>query len=218
MAKFLFKKERDLAMIRIQLKEETKNALQKIKKTRSKHSERALYVLLSAAGMKVKSIAEKLDRHEHTVRSWLKAYIVHGINGLISKSPPGRTRIKGALVEEEIEKILVRTPREFGYQEEGWTVRIVIDYLFQKKITVKEDTVRRALQKKNWVYKRFAKTVPQNAPTKEEKQKRIGKLIEKVETDKPDEIFFVDESNFRAGAYVQRGWFKKGEKKKPRVP
>ena len=204
-------------MIKIQLEEEARNALQKIKNTRSKHSERALYVLLSVAGMKVKSIAEKLDRHEHTVRTWLKAYIVHGINGLISKSPPGRTRIKGALVEEEIEKILVKSPREFGYQEEGWTVRIVIDYLFQKKINVKEDTVRRALQKKNWVYKRFSKSVPQNAPTKEEKQKLVGKLIEKVEADKPDEIFFVDESNFRAGPYVQRGWFKKREKKKPPV-
>lgn len=200
-------------MIRIHLEEETKNALQKIKNTRSKHSERALYVLLSAAGMKVNSIAEKVDRHEHTVRTWLKAYIAHGIKGLISKSPPGRTKIKGALVEEEIEKILIKTPRDFGYQEEGWTVRIVIDYLFQKKINVKEDTVRKALQKKKWVYKRFAKSVPQNAPTKEEKQKRIVGLIEKVETDKPDEIFFVDEANLRTGPYVQRGWFKKGEKK-----
>lgn len=201
-------------MIKIQLEEEAKIALQKIKNTRSNHSERALYVLLCAAGMQVKTIAEKLDRHEHTVRSWLKAYIACGIKGLISKSPPGRARIKGVLVEEEIEKILVATPREFGYQEEGWTVRIIIDYLFQKEINVKEDTVRRALQKKNWVYKRFAKSVPKNAPTKEEKQKRIEQLIEKIEADKPNEIFFVDESSFKTGPYVQRGWFKKREKKK----
>lgn len=204
-------------MIKIQLEQGEKNTLQKIKNTRSNHSERALYILLSAAGMKVKSIAEKLNRHEHTVRTWLKAYISHGIKGLTSKSPPGRARIKGALVEEEIEKILVKTPREFGYQEEGWTVRIIIDYLFQKKINVKEDTVRRALQKKNWVYKRFAKSVPKNAPTKDEKQRRVGELIEKIEADNPDEIFFVDESNFRSGPYVQRGWFKKREKKKSPV-
>lgn len=201
-------------MIRIQLDEEAKNTLQKIKNTRSNQSERALYVLLSATGMKVKSIAEKLNRHEHTVRTWLKAYIVHGVSGLISKLPPGRTRIKGALVEEEIEKILVKTPREFDYQEEGWTVRIIIDYLLRKKIHVKEDTVRRALRKKNWVYKRFAKSVPQNAPSKEEKQKRVVELIEKIDADKPDKIFFVDESNFKTGPYVQRGWFKKREKKK----
>lgn len=56
-------------MIRIQLDEEAKNTLQKIKNTRSNQSERALYVLLSATGMKVKSIAEKLNRHEHTVRT-----------------------------------------------------------------------------------------------------------------------------------------------------
>lgn len=144
----------------------------------------------------------------------MRAYIVHGVSGLISKLPSGRTRIKGALVEEEIEKILVKTPREFDYQEEGWTVRIIIDYLLRKKIHVKEDTVRRALRKKNWVYKRFAKSVPQNAPSKEEKQKRVVELIEKIDADKPDKIFFVDESNFKTGPYVQRGWFKKREKKK----
>lgn len=202
-------------MITIQLKEEAKRDIQKIKNTRSKHSERALYVLLAATGMKVKNIAEKLNRHEHTVRTWLKAYISQGIKGLISKSPPGRTKVKGAQVEEEIEKILVKTPREFGYQEEGWTVRILIDYFSKKEIIIKEDTVRRALRRKNWVYKRFAKSVPKNAPNKEEKQKRVGALIERIKSDKPDEIFFVDESNFKAGPYVQRGWFKKREKKKP---
>ena len=84
-----------VAMIKIKLDEEAIVALQKIKNTRSNHSERTLYVLLSATGMKVKDIAKKLNRREHTVRTWLKAYISHGLKGLISKSPPGRTKIKG---------------------------------------------------------------------------------------------------------------------------
>lgn len=64
-----------------------------------------------------------------------------------------------------------------------------------------------------WVYKRFAKSVPKNVPAKEEKQKAIEQLIEKLKSDQPDEIFFVDEANFMTGSYVQRGWCKRQDKK-----
>ncbi len=201
-------------MIKVKLNEDRKKELQKLKRTRSHRSERALYILLSDEGLSVKNISEKLNRHQHTARTWIKAYIAHGIQGLKSKKPPGRARIKGVLVEEEIEKILPKTPREFGYQEEGWTVRIIMDYLLQKKIEIKPDTVRRALRRRGWVYKRFAKSVSKNTPTEEEKEQQVGQLIKKINLEQPDEIFFVDESNFTTGPYVQRGWFKKGEKKK----
>ena len=67
------------------------------------------------------------------------------------------------------------------------------------------------------MYKRFAKSVPQKAFSKEEKKKRIEELVEAVKKDCPDETLFVDESNFMTGPYVQRGWFKKREKKKSSV-
>lgn len=201
-------------MIRVKLMDEEKRELEILRKTRSSKSERALYVLLSDKGWDVKEIAVKLNRNEHTVGSWLKRYVAEGINGLTNKLAPGRPKIKGILVEDELEHILVQSPREYGYQEEGWTVRLIIDYFSKKQIEVKEDTVRRALQKKGWVYKRFAKSVSKNAPTKEEKQKRVAALIDQINADDPDEVFFVDESNFTMGPYVQRGWFRKREKKK----
>src|SRR5208283_5428088 len=120
---------------------------------------------------------------EHTIRSWIKSYAKKGIDGLNNKPPPGRPKIKGRVVEEEIEIMLTKTPRDFGYQEEGWTVRIMLDF-FQKKPQVKEDTIRKAIKRKGWVYKRFAKSVPKNAPSKEEKQKRIGQMIEKLKGDR----------------------------------
>ncbi len=200
-------------MIKVRLNEEQKKALTILRNTRSTLGERAHYVLLSGEGSDVKTIAKQLNRHEHTVRSWIKSYAKNGIDGLNNKPPSGRPKIKGCVVEEEIEVMLSKTPRDFGYQEEGWTVRIMLDF-FQKKLQVKEDTIRRAIKRKGWVYKRFAKSVPKNAPSKEEKQKRIGELIEKLKSDRPDETFFVDEANFMTGPYVQRGWFKRRDKKK----
>lgn len=200
-------------MIRIKLNEEEKKELQKLRSTRSPLGERAYYILLSDKGLRIKKIAQKVNRHEHTIRSWIKGYVKLGIKGLKSKSPPGRVRIKGPKVEKELEDMLRQTPRDFGYQEAGWTVRLMIDYFSKKDISVKEDTVRRALKRKKWVYKRFAKSVPQSASSKEEKKEKIEKLVQEVAMEQADEVFFVDEANFTTGPYVQRGWFKQGEKK-----
>ena len=49
---------------------------------------------------------------------------------------------------------------------------------------------------------------------KEEKSQKIEQLVATIKEDSPDETLFVDEANFMTGPYVQRGWFKKGEKKK----
>lgn len=201
-------------MIKIQLNQDQREALKVLRNTRSFLGERAHYILLSDEGCAVKDIAQRLNRHEHTVRTWIKAYVARGIEGLQNKHPPGRPKIKGPVVEQEINIILVNTPREFGYQEEGWTVCILLDYFSKKQLDVKEDTVRRALKKMGWVYKRFAKRVPKNAPSKEEKSQKIEQLVATIKEDSPDETLFVDEANFMTGPYVQRGWFKKGEKKK----
>ena len=200
-------------MIKVCLNEEQKKALKTLRNTRSTLGERAHYVLLSDEGLDIKKIAQKLNRHEHTIRSWIKSYAKNGIDGLNSKLPSGRPKMKGGVVEEEVEVMLTKTPRDFGYQEEGWTVRILLDF-FQKKLPVKEDTIRRAIKRKGWVYKRFAKSVPKKAPSKEEKQKIIEQLIKELKDDRPDETFFVDEANFMTGPYVQRGWFKRRDKKK----
>jgi transposase len=192
-----------------------KKELKLIRDTRSHLGERASYVILSDEGFSVKEIAIRLSRHEHTIRAWIKKYIAKGIQGLSSKKPPGRSKVKRLAVVKEVSNLLLKTPREYGYKEEGWTVCILLDYFSKKEIDVKEDTVRRALHETGWVYKRFAKKVPENAPSKEEKSQKIKELVEAIQNDKPDETLFVDEANFMTGPYVQRGWFKKGEKKAP---
>jgi hypothetical protein len=54
--------------------------------------------------------------------------------------------------------------------EEGWTVDLIRHYLAQHTGDVSDSTVRRQLQAGGWVYKRFAKAVPLNAPSPEKKK------------------------------------------------
>jgi len=204
-----------IRMIKVRLNNKERKKLESLRNTRSPLGERIYYLLLSNEGLGVKEISKRLNRHEHTVQSWIKAYIAKGAEGLNSESPSGRPKIKGKEVEKEIDILLIKTPKEFGYQEEGWTIRILLNHFSKKKIHVKEDTVRRALKNKGWVYKRFAKAVPKNNLSKEEKSQKVKQLIEEIQQDSPDETLFVDEANFMTGPYVQRGWFKKKEKKSP---
>ena len=89
---------------------------------------------------------------------------------------PGRPATKGQHVTEQLEQLLVHSPSHFGYIEDGWTVDLIRDYLTQHQGAASDATVRRQLQAGDWVYKRFAKTVPRNAPTAEKKKPGWQKL------------------------------------------
>ena len=128
--------------------------------------------MLSNEGLTIQEISKKLGRHPHTIREWVKAFINNGVQGLKDTKALGRTPFKRRLVEEEIEAILTKSPREYGFQEEGWTISMLVEYFSKKSLNVSGDTVKRALRRKNWVYKRFSKSVPQKNCPRKRKSKR----------------------------------------------
>ncbi len=215
MVEFPFRQKIGEYMITLKLTPEERNKILLLRKTRSALAERAYFILLCNEEFSIEEISQKSGRHPHTIRTWIKAYSKHGIPGLKNKKPPGRSPVKREMIEKAIESLLSQSPRNYDFQEEGWTIPMLIHHFSNEGLITSEHTVRRALHKKKWVYKRFAKSVPQKTLSKDEKKEKIEALKEQIKKDSPDEIFFVDESNFTTGPYVQRGWFKKGEKKSP---
>ena len=114
-------------------------------------------------------IAESIGRHEHTIRSWLKAYLSNGLEGLTNTPPPGRTNRKEHEALMILRPVLAHHPSDYGYLEAGWSTDLLVDYLFRQGLKASESTVKRALKRGGWVYKRFAKAVPLEAPSSEEK-------------------------------------------------
>src|ERR671932_382165 len=156
-------------MICLVLSPEEKALVEQARRTRPQIAERCHYVLLNAEGWSVPQIARRLDRNEHTIRTWLKAYQTFGLPGLQNTPQPGRPATKGQDVSAQLECLLAQSPSHFGSIEEGWTVDVIRHYLAQTMGDVSDATVRRQLQAGGWVYKRFAKTVPRNAPSPEKK-------------------------------------------------
>lgn len=203
-------------MIRISLNEEEKTALAGLRRNqKSNIGERAHYVLLSDTGKSVSEIAEHLSRNAHTVRLWLKRYLEKGITGLKTKKPPGRPAKKAPAIELHVQELLNKSPQDYGYQEAGWQINLFRDWFEKQGIHACDNTIVKSLNKLGYVYKRFSKTLPENVPTPAEKQARISEIVGEISkfaaTDL--EIMFVDESHFSNQPYVNRGWFKCGEKK-----
>jgi transposase len=115
-------------------------------------------------------IAESIGRHEHTIRSWLKAYFRDGIEGLKNTPPPGRTNRKENEALMILQPVLAHHPSEYGYLEAGWSTHLLVDSLSRQGLEASESTVKRALKGGGWVYKRFAKAVRLEAPSSEEKK------------------------------------------------
>ena len=111
----------------------------------------------------------------------------------------------------------MHSPRDYGYQQSGWQVNLLIHYFQQRGEPASYKTVNRALKQQGWVYKRSTKTVPLHGPSAEEKSAYINTLIEAMNAEKAQnevEILFEDESHFNNEPYIEQGWFKRGEKKR----
>lgn len=206
----------ELHMLRISLTEQEIADLKKLRLNRNTNvGERANYVLLANEGKSAPSLAMQLNRNIHTIRLWLRRYIAEGISGLVSIKQPGRPAKKAPVIEEQIEELLSKSPKDYGYQEAGWQINILQDWFSRQDCKACHNTIKKALSKKSFVYKRFSKCMPKNTLSSEDKQASISKLVDKIRTsvNKDTEIFFEDESHFSNQPYVSRGWFKKGKKK-----
>jgi len=201
-------------MIKITLSEEKRHELEKYRVHASKrNSEKALMVLMNSEGKTAVTISRILKRHPHTVRLWLKRYQKHGITGLDRLYSPGRPNLLREETKRHIEELLERSPVEFGYKTNLWTVSLMVDYMRTLKgFVVSEDTVERSLKDMEYTYKRIALSVSENAPSKEEKLHKVEKMVKEIHEllkEANCEVFALDESHFSTEPYVVRGWQKK---------
>ena len=77
-------------MIRLTLSPEEQAHLEQTRRTRLHLAERCHYVLLNAQGWSVPQIAQRLNRNEHPIRTWPKAYRTAGLPGLTTRGSRGR--------------------------------------------------------------------------------------------------------------------------------
>jgi transposase len=80
----------------------------------------------------MKEICSIVYRSENTVATWLNAYEEKGFLGLYDELIPGRPPNLNQDQQEEIGSWLDNSPREEGYQQSNWTLKLVNHHVLQK--------------------------------------------------------------------------------------
>ena len=211
-----------MAWLRIKLSESELKGLEEVRrKTEDARNFRAYMVVLNAQGLRVPEIAEKLRKNEHTVRRWIKRYKNKGIAGLSRELSPGRPREHRNKAISLLGEFISKSPKVYGYVYDTWDKRLIMEeYEKETGTKLSYSTAERALREAGYSYKRPKKGVPPNAPTKEEKIKKVNEIITDIQrkaSQEDVEVYFIDESHFSTEAYIVRGWFKKGEHFSPKA-
>lgn len=204
-----------MAWLRIKLSDEKVRELEEIcRKTEDSRNFRSYMVLLNSQGLRIPEIAKKLGKHEHTVRSWIKRYKYKGINGLSRNLSPGRPKEQRKKAITLLKEFISKSPKDYGYLYDIWDKRLIMEeYVKRTGEKLSSSTAERALKEAGYSYKRPKKGVPPNAPSKEEKIKKVKEIIANIQqkiSQKDMEVYFLDESHFSTEPYLIRGWFKKG--------
>lgn len=129
-----------------------RNALRQARRTREWRRLRA--VLLWDAEVSVARIAEMLQVSDSSVYNWLAAWRREGVAGLAEAVHPGPAyRLDGAGLAW-LDGVLRRDPEAAGYVLTGWTIPALRTEATKMGYHLSEHTLRRAVWRLGWRWKR----------------------------------------------------------------
>ena len=111
-------------------------------------------VLMRAEGIPVRAVAGALRCSEASVYGWTARWRRDGVVGL-REGDHGGGRVKlDAAAEERLEGLLASDPQEHGHHATGWTVPLLCGELAAAGYRVGERTIRRAVHRLGYRWKR----------------------------------------------------------------
>ena len=101
-------------------------------------------------GKTIGEIAEEVDKHPVTIKSWLRLMIENWDSGDIHKRLGRRPKFTPEQLKE-LERDMKRPPKHYGLESETWTSRTVVEHAFAKfGVRVPRPSMRRTLHKIDW--------------------------------------------------------------------
>lgn len=201
-------------MLKITLNSDDKKLLHKSKSRHDIPADRITAILLVAEGIPATKVSTILNLNPNTVREYIKSYLKDSVEGLSRKFSTGRPSDKKLPLIKFLKECLVKSPCDYGWDKATWDSNSIIEsFKNYSTVTVSHDTVTRAMKELGYSYKKPQKSPSINAPSKEEKLKKVNEVISliKKDLDAGDaEIYCCDESHFTNEPYLTRGYFLKG--------
>ncbi len=86
-------------------------------------------MLLLAQGFSCYQVAEWFDEHPRTVERWAHYYKQYGIDGLRDDQKTGRPAKLRDDQLRQVQKDILKLPRELGYSQDAWNGKLLQNYL-----------------------------------------------------------------------------------------
>jgi transposase len=167
--------------------------------------------ILENWSLPLEDIAKKIEKSPSQVRSWIKAFNQHGLEGLSRKkrvlSEEHRTRLE--LKRRRIIETLHERPRAYGINRSNWNLRaLATAYAQQHGEAISTSTVSRLVRDSGYVMKKARRVLSSPDPRYREKVELLLQTLRNLEAG--DLFFFVDElgplrvKKYGGRAYVPR--------------
>lgn len=145
-----------------------------------------------------------------SVYNWAAAWQQQGQAGLAEAKHAGRTRTLDAEALHLLEHWLEADPQTLGEQTTGWTVPLLHTRLTQAGYSISQRTLRRALHRLGWRWKRPKYVLGRPDPAYEEKK---GALVARVQQALAEgkEVWIGDETTLREFPPLRAAWAKRGQ-------
>lgn len=129
-------------------------------------------VLLVADGERPEAVAASLGCSRASVYNWLAAWRDEGLAGVAEAAHPQPVLAHTAPLEALLSVLLADDPQRHGHHATGWTVPLLHDAARAAGIVVSERTVRRAVRRLGWRWKRPKYVLGRPDPAYDEKKGR----------------------------------------------
>jgi transposase len=129
-------------------------------------------ILLVANGQLPGRAAASVGCSRASVYSWLAAWREAGLSGLIAKAPAPPPRAHAAPLEALLSALLQEDPQRHGHHATGWTIPLLHGEVRAAGIAVSAHTVRRAVRRLGWRWKRPKYVLGRPDPAYDEKKGR----------------------------------------------
>jgi transposase len=129
-------------------------------------------VLLVANGTRPEDAAASVGCSRASVYNWLAAWREEGLVGLVEAAHPPPVPAHTAPLETLLTTLLADDPQRYGHHATAWTVPLLHGEAQRAGIAVSERTVRRAVRRLGWRWKRPKYVLGRPDPAYAEKRGR----------------------------------------------
>lgn len=170
-------------------------------------SRRAQIVLLAADGWSQREIRSATFTSFDFITQTLRQFRDQGVNALIDGEPP---RPVPDWVRRLALWVATRTPEDFGYFRRRWSCETLAEVLaWESGVRVSAETVRRALHRLGYVWRRPRPVVGPEDPDYNAKLAAIHQLLTTLPAD--ETAVFQDEVDIHLNPKIGSCWMKRGE-------